>query len=463
MEHAICAFDRRLDPGLTGPIGVAFSGGGDSLAALLAAKAWADRHGRRVLALTVDHRLQPQSADWTRWAGETARRLGADFRALAWDTVKPAAGLAAAARLARHSLIAEAARAAGARVVVFGHTADDILEADLMRAEGSTLGFLREWGPSPAWPEGRGVFLLRPLLTLRRAAIREALRAAGESWIDDPANDDPKLTRSWARKRLAQSPDQTAGADSIPSPVGRRRGPRCEASWEDEGVRSVRTVLKHRTPSPSQASPGPLPLPTGEVFQDDVAALALKVTAGPGGFLRIDRSVLQLARPGAARRVLSAALLSVGGGERPPRGERLDRLMTQIAGDGAFCATLAGAKVVAGEELLILREAGRGRLAPVRLVPDAATVWDGRFEFTARTTGSSVHNLAGHMADLDRGQRRTLRTVPAPARPGLPVVIDDDGQLTCPILADQPSVDVRSLVAARFLSACGAISKEPAD
>lgn len=411
MEHVLRAFDRRLDPGLTGPVAVAFSGGGDSLAALLAAKSWAGRHGRRVLALTVDHRLQPQSADWTRTAGATARRLGADFRALAWNAGKPATGLAAAARMARHSLIAEAARNAGARVVVFGHTADDILEADLMRAEGSTLGFLREWGPSPAWPDGRGVFLLRPLLTLRRAAIREALRAAGESWIDDPANDDPKLTRSRARRRL------TAAADPCPA----------------------------------------------QVDETTVAELARAATAPDEGYLRIARDKVRSASPGAARRVLSAALLSVGGGERPPRGDRLDRLTARIAGDEAFCATLAGAKVVAGEELLIVREAGRGGLAPVRLVPGAATIWDGRFEFTARTTGSSVHNLAGRMAGLDRGQRGILRTVPAAARPGLPVVIDDAGRLTCPILADQPSAAVRSLVVARFLGACGAISKEPAN
>ena len=185
------------------PIAVAVSGGGDSLAALLAAKAWADRHGRRVLALTVDHGLQPQSAAWTRFAaGETAARLGADFRALTWDGPKPCAGLPAAARRARHRLIAEAARRAGARVVVFGHTADDILEAELMKAEGARLGGLREWAPSPVWPQGRGVFLLRPLLELRRAAIRDVLLQAGETWIDDPANEDPRSTRARARLRL---------------------------------------------------------------------------------------------------------------------------------------------------------------------------------------------------------------------------------------------------------------------
>ena len=45
------------------------------------------------------------------------------------------------------------------------HTGDDIAESDWMRDQGATLGDLRDWSPSPVWPQGRGVMLLRPLLT----------------------------------------------------------------------------------------------------------------------------------------------------------------------------------------------------------------------------------------------------------------------------------------------------------
>src|SRR3984957_14727403 len=180
--------DCRLDARLTQPVAVAFSGGGDSLGALIATKAWADGCGRPVIALHVDHRLQAASESWRDVAAEAAQRLEVGFRALAWIGEKPAKGLADAARRARHGLIAEAARAAGASVVVFGHTADDIAEAVLMRAEGSSPGSPRQWSPSPVGPGGRGVFLLRPLLAVRRAAIRETLHAGSWSWIDDPAN-----------------------------------------------------------------------------------------------------------------------------------------------------------------------------------------------------------------------------------------------------------------------------------
>lgn len=161
----------------------------------------------------MDHGLHPDSVRWTAFAGEAARAAGADWRPLCWTGDKPATGLPAAARSARHRLIADAARAAGARVVLFAHTADDIAEGAAMRAEGSTLGRLRPWTPSPAWPEGRGLMLLRPMLQVGRAEVRDWLSARGASWLDDPANDDVRFTRSRVRRALSARPPTPILAD----------------------------------------------------------------------------------------------------------------------------------------------------------------------------------------------------------------------------------------------------------
>jgi tRNA(Ile)-lysidine synthase len=406
------ALDRRLDPAGAAPVAVAFSGGGDSLAALLATKAWADRCGRRLLVLTVDHRLRPESAAWTAFAAETAARLGVAFQALAWKGQKPARGLPAAARAARHGLLAEAARAAGARVIVLGHTADDILEGELMRAWGSTLGALREWSPSPAWPEGRGVFLLRPLLGQRRADLRAGLAARGERWIDDPANVDPAQTRARARLALAGRGDPAICLDKAP-PAG---------------------------------------------------ALA-EATQAAGGGLALDRALLRDAPASAVRRWLAAAALSAGGGSRPPRGARLDAALHAMMGPDPVRRTLCGARVVAeADRVIIARDAGeaaRGGLAARPLHPGEATVWDGRFEITADRPALTVRALGGLAARLNPAEQRALRTVPAPARAALPVVVDAQGLATCPILADGPA-RAHDLVRARMRAACGAISKESA-
>ncbi|HEY0601010.1 ATP-binding protein, partial [Brevundimonas sp.] len=56
------------------------SGGGDSVALLRLASDWARANGRRLLALTVDHGLSPDSAAWTAFAARAARAAGADWR-----------------------------------------------------------------------------------------------------------------------------------------------------------------------------------------------------------------------------------------------------------------------------------------------------------------------------------------------------------------------------------------------
>ncbi|HEX7884747.1 MAG TPA: tRNA lysidine(34) synthetase TilS, partial [Phenylobacterium sp.] len=203
------ALDTYLLRDSARPIAVGLSGGGDSLALTLIADRWAREVGRELLILTVDHRLQPYSAGWTAACAAIAERLERPFQALAWSGDKPATGLPAAARLARHRLMADAAREVGATVILLGHTADDVAEAAAMRAAGATTPDARIWSPSPVWPQGRGLFLLRPLLHAARADLRGWLRARGEPWIEDPANADPRYARS--RVRLAGA----AGAASI--------------------------------------------------------------------------------------------------------------------------------------------------------------------------------------------------------------------------------------------------------
>ena len=410
---ALAAFERRLSPDAAAPVAAAFSGGGDSLAALLAAKAWSERVGRRLVALHVDHRLQPASADWAGFAAETAARLGVEFRRLVWAGEKPASGIAAAARAARHRLLANAARALGARVIVFGHTADDILEAELMRSWGAGLGALKEWSPSPVWPEGREVFALRPLLHARRAELRQALSARGERWIDDPANLDPRQARARARQSLSGG-----------------------------------------------GEPGRPP-------EDDreAARLADAAQALPGGALRFDRRALDEAGAGSVRRVVAAASLSVGGGTQPPRGARLEALAARLRGGAVFRTALRGARIIADQdEVLFARDAGevrRGGLAALALEPGQLSVWDGRFELVAARGGLTVQPLAGLAARLPAAERSALRALPAAARPGLPALVDANGAVTCPVLAGGAAT-ARALVQARFRAASGAISKEPA-
>ncbi len=420
---------------------LALSGGGDSVALLHLAAEWTRANGRRLLALTVDHNLNPMSADWTRFAGEAARAVGADWRALSWTEAAPGPGLTARARAARHGLIAEAARAAGARVVLLAHTADDVAEADWMRARGSTLGRVRDWSPSPVWPQGRGLMLLRPLLDERREGLRVFLRARGLGWIEDPANADARFGRSRARAALGMGlGDDLARSSVILGPV-----PRIQTRDVDGSGGGV--------PTANGLFLDPRDKPEGGVG---------KKTRVAGGALWA--GVLEVSRDASAS-TLAAALLCAGGGATPPRGERLAALKARLTGGEDFTAGLAGARVEAkGARGLLMREPGEMKRHPPRpleLEPGVAAAWDGRFEITTSEPGWRVEAAAGMLARLSDADRRVAMGLPAAARGGLPVLVRDDaeGSLPGPILAWR-AASVQALGVRRLALALGETTQE---
>ena len=381
---------------------------------------WARRCGRRLLAITVDHGLNLASADWSRTCASAVHAAGADWIERRWTGDKPATGLPAAARRARHALIAEAAREAGARVVLFAHTADDVAESDWMKARGSTLGSLREWSPSPAWPEGRGLMLLRPLLDERRAALRNLLTVGGRDWIEDPGN--ARFGRGAARRSLSLLP------------VGERG----ERSETDEG-RVDPQALPTSDPHPfaqerRQAVMRSSPLSLGEGFE-------------------VGREIDATA--------LAVLLLCASGIDTPPRRDRLDRVVERLTSDDDFSATLASARIEArGDRVVIGREPGEMRRRPIpdiALDPHRPAAWDGRFEITVAAPGWRVAAAAGRLNQLGAADRAVLKSVPAWARAALPVLIRDDG--SAPVLAWRVA-EVRALAPRRLALAAGETTQE---
>lgn len=416
ISSIAASLDRRLDPASRAPLALGFSGGGDSLALLVASLAWARAKGRRVLALTVDHGLHPDSGAWTLEAGAMAQRFGAeswgaDWRGLIWTGDKPARGLPAAARLARHRLLANAAREVGASVLLLGHTATDIAESDLMRAgETPQLGRLRDWAPSPVWPEGRGVFLLRPLLGLTRAELRAWLAGQGLGWREDPANEDARFARARARAAL--------GEDASASPEGSRS----LAAWLSAGH------------------------------------------AGAAGEIVLSRDRLRAGPEAEARRVLAASLLCASGGEVPPRAGEVARLLDRLTGAGEIAATLAGARILSNNDaVLMVREPRRaGRTEPaLALQSGESGVFDGRFEATAAEPLAIVP-LAGRAARLSEADRRRMARIETRVRPSLPCLITNSGAVALPAPFGGGSAVASALAPLRWTSALGGIEDERA-
>ena len=174
---------------------VAVSGGSDSVALLHLLHTLSPEYGVRLHVLHVDHGLRPDSADDASFVRRVGERLGVAVE-VANVTVPAGDSLEARARDVRYAALESAAARLGATRIALGHTADDQAETMLMRMlEGTGVRGLA------GIPAVRGR-IIRPLLGVRRSALRAELERAGLSWVDDPTNVDPKFFRNRVRHEV---------------------------------------------------------------------------------------------------------------------------------------------------------------------------------------------------------------------------------------------------------------------
>jgi tRNA(Ile)-lysidine synthase len=309
------AFD--LLAGYHQTLGLAVSGGSDSLALLALAAQWAQARGRTVVAATVDHGLRAEALAEAKGVQAACDQLSVPHTILTWRRgLRPgqAPGLGpgqAEARIARHSLLAAWAHGFNVGLIALGHTRDDRIETFLMRArQGSGWHGLAgplPLAPSPVWPEGRGIQLARPLLAFTREALRSELRARSLDWIEDPSNAAERYERVRTRQLIARLDDE--GRDRI--------------------IRIMDAAVDMRT----QAL--------------HAARAALELCRHAESETTVQLEVIARLQGDAKLRLIEALIMAAGGAQGLPRREALERLAGRLVLPGSLWggATLAGAWV----------------------------------------------------------------------------------------------------------------------
>lgn len=179
-------------------IGLAVSGGGDSMAMLTLMHEWAHQNDRTLYVATVNHGLRDESVAETKMVQRACKRLGVECSILKWTGWDGTGNLQDAARDARNRLIGAWAKENELDAVATGHTADDQAETFLLRlARGSGIDGLS--GMSSLRMK-QGIPWFRPLLTYRRADLRAFLKSKRIKWVDDPSNEDQRFDRIKMRK-----------------------------------------------------------------------------------------------------------------------------------------------------------------------------------------------------------------------------------------------------------------------
>lgn len=181
-------------------VGVAVSGGGDSMALLLLLQDWATHVGVGLTAVTFDHGLRAEAPREAALVARLCAERGVAHEILRWEGWDGQGNLQASARVARYREIAQWARRRGIDAVCLGHTCDDQAETFLMRlARKAGSDGLRQMATRF---EAYGVTWMRPLLGVERSTLRRYLKRHGVEWVEDPSNADDGFERVRVRKAL---------------------------------------------------------------------------------------------------------------------------------------------------------------------------------------------------------------------------------------------------------------------
>ena len=313
-------------------LGLAVSGGGDSMAMLhLAADA-----KLAVRAVTLDHGVRPDAAAEAVLVGVECARLGIGHDILQWQGWKGQGNLQDQARRARRTLIAEWAVQHDIGVVTLAHTRDDLAETFLMRL-GRGAGVDGLSAMSAAW-QGNGITWLRPLLTASRGELRSYLRSKAAIWVEDPSNENTRFDRIKARKAIATLGPLGITAERLAEVAGH--------------LAEARDTLEAAT--------------------DLAAQLGLQAKAGS---LRLDRACLAGQMPEIRRRLVQRAIGWIAPSDYGPRGAALQQLLDRLA-EGKS-GVLAGCRfVIQPTDIAIFREAK----AVEGITAQPGALWDGRWQ-----------------------------------------------------------------------------------
>lgn len=358
MSAGACDIDAlihaRLDQmaGDLPALGVAVSGGGDSIALMHMVATWAA--GRRIMVATVDHGLRSNSRAEAEAVARQAAAMGLPHRILTWQREEAFSGnLMADARNARLQLLSQWARDNDLAAIALGHTADDQAETLIMRLNrGAGVDGL---GAMSARRHAREMLWLRPMLEITRQRLRDWLQARQLDWIDDPSNDNEDFERVRVRKSLkATGWSITAIADSAAH------------------LREARDALTHYV------------LQACAEARFAQASMDLPLTA------------LQDAPSEIQRRILLASARWITGQPYPPR---------RAGVANALAAVLAGRRVTLDgvlfhprrDHLRIMREPAAAMRAP-----PAQELWDNRWRITGLAPGQTISALGpDNLADTD--------------------------------------------------------------
>lgn len=415
----------RLVPPKTQVIAVAISGGADSIFLCLSLVKWASLKGIKIVGLTVDHMLRPESTAEANTVHAWLTQENIEHHILTWHKDSFPSNIQDSARIARYELLLNWCKANGVNCLALGHSLDDQYETVLQRLSHhsgplglSSIAMTRQLDDT---------LLIRPLLPVCRADIIEALQGFEKKWIEDPSNKNTDYTRILIRSRKQEYSRYHLTSARI-------------SSFQNTMQNFRQTMEK-----------------TCKKFT------AKHVQIFSQGYCLVERSALLEESDELICYLISVYLQELSGNKYPPSADKVNHILTKIK-DGV-AHTSHGCRILCVKnQILICRE-----LAAIpqktKLNEQNTLKWDNRFEFqsTVHTHSLPSHCCAGmtwgkgkvHPLSnendiiiqplgknwLDFKENEILKSLPSAVKPTLPSIWQKERLLNIPHLDYHVSSD----------------------
>ena len=364
---------------------IAFSGGGDSTALVHALK----DHPQRGPVYSVDHALRRGSDKEAQAAKRFATTCGYNAKILKWQHNSPRTAIQEKARKARYGLMGEACRQDGIKYLLTAHSRDDQAETLLMRYDRQTdwrgAAGMAEVTYAPLWPELAMVNIVRPLLDVSRAELRDYNRANGLEWSEDPSNANRDYARIRARDYLREH--SWTAQHLLKTAKDLRLG-------RDEENR----VLRQHLSEAEFGAAGELIFP--HIPSTELMRLAMQCVGGGSGM--VDRHRLKALRLKLRSREIESFTYS-----------------------GAQAVMTASGLVISRDPVAVTgrKDGGLKPQATRMKIKSTPQIWDGRFSVLSETDGCDIYPRYQLALPRTEVLDKYIQSLPRSVRQTAPVIV----------------------------------------
>lgn len=344
-------------------IGIAVSGGVDSIALLLLMHKYAADKNISLTIFTVNHNLRPEAAKEVKYVTALCVKLGVACVSLSWDHQGNFTNLSARARQGRYDLISKSCQDLDTLTLLTAHHFDDSLETFLLK-KGRQSGVM-------ALSSGdlhfhNNIRILRPLFDISKYELTDYVQAQDITWIEDSSNLSNEYLRNVVRKKIAANDENY------------------KVYLSDELAQINENVV--------------------DLNRKLIEALSLAVKIYKYGFAVIDIPTIIAHDYEIQLRLIIHVLNSVSGAAISCRASTVSKIIKYMHDSKSFAKTMHSCIVKkVGFKLLVTREFGKK--TPLDVDANKVCIWDGRFRMNLK----NLHGEKARIASLSMEDYKEIK------------------------------------------------------